>query len=254
MTVRKKSKKENRNFCERNVGSQNSMRRSAAPSQAKRVRTTTVAKKKATIKRPVFVKQDIGQGFPLQLTSTLKYCETIQLTSTSGVINAQRFTCNGLFDPNITGTGHQPYYFDQLMAIYNHYTVLKSTIKVNIVPANTSTVPFSIVLWINDDTAAASLSTIDLANEYLKGQRRDFPQGAGGPQVIYASWDAKKTFGGNILDNDDLQGTAAANPTEICVYNINMQSMDISTTTTCYLAVEIQYTAVFEELKDLSSS
>ena len=48
-------------------------------------------------------------------------------------------------DPNHTGVGHQPLYFDQLMTIYNHYIVIgaKITVKFTAYPA---TIPVNVCL------------------------------------------------------------------------------------------------------------
>jgi len=82
---------------------------------------------KRYIPRPVI---NTGAGFPQKMVMTHKYCDKVQLTSTLGVITNYLFSTNGLYDPNITGTGHQPAYFDQMTPIYNNYTVIMSRIKV----------------------------------------------------------------------------------------------------------------------------
>ena len=48
---------------------------------------------------------------------------------------------NSLFDPDQTGTGHQPYYFDQFAALYNRYTVLgsKLTAEFSLLPSAIAT-------------------------------------------------------------------------------------------------------------------
>lgn len=48
-----------------------------------------------------------------------------------GALAIYVYTTNGLYDPNTTGIGHQPTGFDQLMALYNEYVVIGSTIKVS---------------------------------------------------------------------------------------------------------------------------
>lgn len=56
--------------------------------------------------------------------TSLHYRETILLSSTALLPTAfNNFSMNSLFDPNRTGTGHQPYGFDQMTTFYNRYYV-----------------------------------------------------------------------------------------------------------------------------------
>jgi hypothetical protein len=38
-----------------------------------------------------------------------------------------------MYDPNYTGTGHQPLGFDEMANLYNHYTVLKASICLSVI-------------------------------------------------------------------------------------------------------------------------
>ena len=62
---------------------------------------------------------------PRRLMRTLRYAETFSLsTGTAGVIGTVvTILLNSLFDPNNSGTGHQPYGFDQLASFYQQYVV-----------------------------------------------------------------------------------------------------------------------------------
>ena len=42
------------------------------------------------------------------------YSDQFQLTCTAGALQQYTFAMNGLYDPNLTGTGSQPRYFDTL--------------------------------------------------------------------------------------------------------------------------------------------
>ncbi len=66
----------------------------------------------------------------------LRYFERITLSTTSSVNTASvySFRLNSLYDPNYTGTGHQPYQFDQLTTIYNNYRVERADFKVVFIP------------------------------------------------------------------------------------------------------------------------
>lgn len=71
------------------------------------------------------------QPVPLRFYTKLKYAFTgQQLALTAGTINRQTWAANGLFDPDISGTGHQPYYYDQLSTMYGSYRVYGVKIQI----------------------------------------------------------------------------------------------------------------------------
>ncbi len=68
--------------------------------------------------------------FPLRYDAKLTYGVNVTLT-TAGSSNLgvmYRFRLNSLYDPDVTGTGHQPYQYDQLSPIYRQYLVRKAHI------------------------------------------------------------------------------------------------------------------------------
>ena len=69
-------------------------------------------------------------AFPQSMKTKLRYTERIEFTPTSTSVQQQRYRGNGVYDPNVTGTGHQPRGFDQFMDIYQKFTVLGSTCTV----------------------------------------------------------------------------------------------------------------------------
>jgi len=73
------------------------------------------------ISRPVSV-----NGFPHEMVADLVYNDTLQVALPAyGANGSQIFRLNSIFDPDYTYTGHQPYFRDQLAALYNTYKVLK---------------------------------------------------------------------------------------------------------------------------------
>lgn len=74
-----------------------------------------------------------------RFATTLIYCEKdVSLDPNLGLPASYTFSLNGLFDPNVTGTGHQPARFDQLMAMYELYCVYGAKIAVSF--QNTQTI------------------------------------------------------------------------------------------------------------------
>lgn len=57
---------------------------------------------------------------PARYITKHKYCETINTDLGGGYV----MNLNSLYDPNRTGTGHQPYGYDNLALLYNRYRVI----------------------------------------------------------------------------------------------------------------------------------
>lgn len=79
-------------------------------------------KKKANAQRIAHPSRALG-FMPDEFTTTLRYSEFMTITATTGALARYEFIANGLYDPNFTGTGHQPYGFDQLIALYSYAVV-----------------------------------------------------------------------------------------------------------------------------------
>jgi len=229
------------------------MRRSAAPSQmAKRTKVTTITTTRAKKKTPIYtaVKGKFGaQAFPKQLNNTVRYVDWLAVPLTGG-LGYWQMSCNGLYDPNITGTGSQPAYFDQLKAIYNHYTVLRSKAKFTCIsPVNTTTL---ITLYIDDD---ASINTSPYKSSMLETAHSLMANTTvSGPIVLYNTWDAVKYFGPNPQANDNLQGTSSSNPTEQSYYTLVLGDVAATTGQNVSVLVEIEYYVVWDELVNIPDS
>lgn len=225
----------------------------------KRQRTIPLARSQSLVKRrqaPFRIPRGVGltgTGFPKQLRTKLRYVESGSITTAAGFPGTHQWTCNGLFDPNITGTGHQPMYFDQLAAIYNHYTVLKSKITVYMI--NTASTNAFGGLYIEDDTTITPTRSDSMCEQNSSAFRMISSVGqATNPVVFTKSWDAVQAFGPNPLANDNLQGSSAANPTEQQYYTVFTGDIAASAVTSVNLLVVIEYETVWDELKNIVGS
>jgi len=191
-------------------------------------------------------------GFPKKLLVKHRYCQAVGIAATTGAFSTAQISCNGMFQP-ISG-GHQPMYFDQLTTMYDHYCVIGSKIKVIFAPDSSSalTKPATIGLYVNDDTS--SYSTMQAVQENQQGKSKIIHYNATKPVVLTAKWSAKKFFSKNPLANPELQGTSAANPTEQSFFNICVQDITQAVTATIDVWVEVEYIAVWKELRDIAQS
>lgn len=215
-------------------------------SSAKRTKTAMSKYSASNTTIPFTMKRSMRGTFPPQMTTTLRYVETVAIAANSGS-GFYVFSCNGLYDPNITGTGHQPLGFGQLIALYNHYKVKKSNIKINILSAVNA--PLSACCYVDDDATVTSyLGAFEQAGvKSIQGN-----SSAGNLRTLTQSWDGAILFGDTLIDKNHA-GNASANPSEISNYVIYLVDPSAATNT-WYVKVEILYTATFYELKQIAQS
>lgn len=194
----------------------------------------------------------IGQGFPKKLTVTHRWRQIFTLaTAVAGARADYVMRCNGMQDPSVTGGAHQPLYFSQLSALYDQYTVIGSKCTLKIKKVDTSTqIPIQCNLMIGDDTTVtpAMLALMEhpsASNGHLGGYDQVL--------TLTKKWSAKQTFGGSVLGNDNLAGTATTNPAEESMFVFSIDSSINSTVTQVSVIAEIDYIAVWDELKDIAN-
>lgn len=191
-------------------------------------------------------------GLPLKLKFQHKYCQSIALSSTPSTNGGWRFRCNSLYDPDQSGGGHQAMMFDQMSAIYNHYTVIGSRMKITFTPISTN-VPTRIIMFINDDTNL-NTANLDTLAEQKSGKSISVITTGNQPITRTMNWSAKKTFGGSILGNDELQGNSVSNPTEQSYFEIASNTVDGISNSTVFALIEINYIAIWDEQTEVAGS
>ncbi len=192
--------------------------------------------------------------FGLTTRRNLPYANSyISASSGTGTAGAYVFSANGLFDPNITGTGGQPMGFDQMMLFYNHYTVLRSRIRVMCATTSTGAPCVGIAITGN----ATPLTSVEQIMEVGKLNFVWLEQGAvsNSRATLHAAVDLAK-FNGyrNIMDENDARGDVASNPTEQTYYIIYVWFPLDTTIVTAGLSVFLEYDTVFHEPKSASLS
>lgn len=214
-------------------------------------------KKKTYPKRkflPVRSLASIGLGFPAKLVQTLKYCENVSFT-TGATLARYHFSTNGIYDPNTTGTGHQPGYFDVMSAIYNHYVVMGSRCKITFaIDTASTTKSFWCAGLLNDDTTAISGISMQAITEQTQAKLLCLSPNNSDQNSIVMTYSAKKSFGTGYLDQSNLQGNSTANPTEQQYFDYYVICVDGSTAATVYAHVEIEYIVMWREIREITPS
>lgn len=190
-------------------------------------------------------------------TCKLRYAESININPGAGVAGQYIFSCNSLYDPNVSGTGHQPYGFDQLMALYNHYTVTGARCRVTMI--GTDNLVYTLGIKLSDSSSLSSTVPDSLLEQPGFKKKIVSYANAIGRNYITCNFSCKKFFRhpskNFILSDDTLSGTSSTNPVEQAYFIIVLApAIALQDLANCTLQVEIDYVATFTGPKELLAS
>lgn len=197
--------------------------------------------------------------FPRTWKRTFNYVERITMDGgVAGAANTYYFSCNGMYDPNRTGTGHQPMGFDQLFSeAYDHFVVIGSKIQatfVNVASAETSA-PQIVGVGIRD-TASGGGSNVETI---LERGNVDWttvgPISGNNSATVTKGVNPAKWLGrSKPLADSALKGSYALDPTEECFFELFVANTGDQDPPTIDVIVQIEYEAVCIEPKALTAS
>lgn len=183
-------------------------------------------------------------GFPMHMRTKLKYVAPLTLSSVAGVIASNTYSANGIFDPDVTGVGHQPLGRDKLAAIYGTYQVINSWIKVtsslSVGFAATPGIRFGILRTPFNAIASIGSSVMEIGSDVVKKVVLVAPPIQ--PQCFMRTDGIAQYLGLNTND-DTLLAAMGSNPTGSQLYYIVWMSglTDADTTGSVAFTVEIVY-------------
>ncbi len=159
-------------------------------------------------------------GFPVQRRVTLPYVQRFAISVVSGAVNFQQFRVNSAYDPDYTGTGHQPLGFDQWAQFYNHYVVESVNWQVEMLPyAGTFPETMECGVYLSDDITVSS-DPQTLAEQGAQVLLR--PKTATGPAIFSGKIDLRRFFNrtGDIANDGSLRAAVTANPAETAILSV----------------------------------
>lgn len=218
-------------------------------------RTRTRRPRRQRKNRSAFTKAPI----PNKFATKLRYQSYNSINpGVAGIAGVHVISANGLFDPDITGVGHQPRGFDQFMTMYDHYTVVGSKITVN----------FSQLYGNAYDSMQIGLSLKDSSTVY--SDPNEYQEGRNVRSAILASCNStqathtktltmhsstKKFLGvSHPLSSSILRGDAASNPSEEAYFHIWCAPNSTADNPAIVINFRIEYLVVFTEPKNPSQS
>lgn len=199
--------------------------------------------------------------YPLGYTQSarLRYVETITINPDVAMAGDYVFSANGLYDPNVTGIGHQPYGFDELMAMYSHYAVIGSKITVKLAGTQSSEYWAGICLR-NSATSLAGSSLTNLLEAPGHNLRMIYQSGdahlARG-NSISCKFSAKKFFTAKtsaIVSDAQYNGSIDSRPTEQAYFHVILAPAHTQDLVSQPITVIIDFYTIFSEPKTLPQS
>lgn len=151
---------------------------------------------------------------PNRFRVVLPYGTQRTLSTTLGVATSV-FSTNGLWDPDITGIGHQPRGFDEFMLMYNSYTGIG--LSAELIFENETTNDGHIVGAYVTDSAGSFTSVDDIIENANVFYKKVEGQSDGGPSIVTVRLSVaphKFLSISDPLDNSDIKGDSTSNPTK----------------------------------------
>ncbi len=225
-----------------------------------------IRRKKRKFKRYNPRRNLIIGGFPKSKLVRLRYAQEITLDAPSGLVSEHLFVANGMYDPDYTGTGHQPSNFDQWMNVYDHYTVLGSRIVARYMPTNGGSIAgggyFGIMLIDDANTftqIVASGGVTNVFEQKLNNTCRTLigQHSLNAPNTVSKNFSARKFFGkpkSSIIGDSLYRGDVGNNPNEKAWFSVYQMTVGGNNPVACNVLITIEFIALLTEPKQADAS
>lgn len=191
----------------------------------------------------------------------LKYHAGLLLQSDIvGTPDSHLYSCNGMFDPDITGGGHQPRGFDQLMALYDHYVVLTSKcvatfMQTTGIPSQLDSLSQSVGIVLRDNASFLTNQNAILEDRNVSWRCLSAFTG-GNPIRVVKSFSARKYLGrASPLSDHQLKGNSLTNPVEQAYFQVFVAPIGVNQNMgSVQVSVDLTFVAMLIEPKQPAES
>ena len=184
---------------------------------------------------------------------------TMSVGSTGVLGSIQKYNLNGLYDPDVTGAGHQPYGFDAMSTIYTRHKV--NACKVELIISDPTIDSMSIAWLMTNPSNTAD--TIAGSSPYQIQERT-----MGGTTLLNSSGSqkVKKTFWfpmykcANLsklqfkADPDNFTGSDSGNPGSLCQFQFAVADLRGGSAGSVMIEIKLHYFTTFYDRKVLATS
>jgi len=205
----------------------------------------------------------VSSGFPDRKRLTLKYSDTYEMSSSSGSVVLQQFRANSLFDPDLTGTGHQPRGYDQWCSStgpYQMYRVLAHRAVVRASCSFNAALEGQIACGYSDLSSVPSLPSSAMTNIGTQAELRGWkaailPIGSPTQTMAFEARiaDIEGVAESSILSEDNYGALYNANPADVAFFSVQANIMAAGSGA-IFVQVEHEFDVQFEQPILLASS
>ena len=164
------------------------------------------------------------------------------------------FRGNSLYDPDYTGTGHQPRYYDQLTPVYGRYKVLGSECSVEMINGSATS---GALFALTPNTEILTFTSWQLASELPRSKVSDIVPVSSRYPFKLKSRVSTTTICGLLprqVNDEDWSASIGSNPLQLWYWNINISSIDTTTHLAVSFRVRLVYDAVMYDRLDVGTS
>jgi hypothetical protein len=189
---------------------------------------------------------------PDSYVATLEYSDVVIISSLGTAFAGHTFRGNSLYDPDFTGTGQQPLYFDQLMQTYSKYKVISAKVTVHFIGSDAA---FVFLVPLTDALTFGPFTPKLL--EYPRSKAIGVGNASIMPSQSMTGFFTTRAIMG--LSNAQLQdesysGSDSTNPGQQWYINIAVCKADLTEGVVTRMLVKISYTSVFYDRIALNPS
>lgn len=191
-------------------------------------------------------------GFPDIQRTQLRYCDVISL---SGTTQQYSFRANSLFDPDFTSTGHQPFYYDQFIAVYQRYRVLSASLLLRVVNTSPSATTSEVV--VIPTSLVPTITSISQAKEDSRAKTTGLlPPYQSVTKIVSMNHSTEKIIGlENAVEVYDADYAAAFNANPVQLWYFSLYGFSPTTSgLSVDIDVEIVYNCEFFDRAPVSIS
>lgn len=211
-------------------------------------------KKKSYSGSSAVINNRLNMPFPKKYVTTLRYNDRFVLDAGAALAASHVYVANGLWDTDYTGGGHQPYGFDTIMPLYDHYVVIGCKFTVTFMNRDASNTQV-VGITVRDRVTTTTDWRINTESGNTKWTNLGVETASSANKTLRYNLNPAKFLGiSKPLASENLRGTISTNPAETANVHIWATSGTAADVGFVDCFVQIQYRVVFIEPQQIALS